>query len=407
MDKTGKLSRRAVVAGVTLALGHAGAVKAQAPGQKKPAVPQIRRPGVYVKELPAQRPPIAQAEMSTLILVDRFGANHDSVITSMADFNLALASASPHPEAREQAQLFFDNGGQRLSLINTSTDDFQGLSAAIATLGARLRETGAGLVAIPAAARRSAAEANAAYGAALSQVNARHAMLLADAPAPNGACFDPQQLIDWKTSLGVSDADAALYAPRLSSPRLTESVGASGAVAGVIARTDSRRGVWKAPAGTEASIRGASPVQIATNAQQGIVNPQGVNLIRQLSGAGTVVWGSRTMSSDPEWKYVPVRRLTMMIEKSIRQGAQWTVFEPNAEPLWSSVRASVEAFFNSLFRSGAFAGSSANEAYFVRCDRTTMTQTDINAGRVIVHAGFAPLKPAEFIVRKIELRAQT
>ena len=180
----------------------------------------------------------------------------------------------------------------------------------------------------------------------------------------------------------------------------------SGFVAGMYAQIDSRRGVWKAPAGTETALAGAVDLAInLTDQQHGDLNknPKSVCVIRKLPGAGLVLWGTRTLSSDPEYKYIPVRRTAIMLRKSIYNGIQWAVFEGNDERLWSSLRLNIGSFMNGLFRAGAFQGSKASDAYFVRCGLgDTMTQGDIDRGEVIVVVGFAPLKPAEFVIIRIQ-----
>jgi hypothetical protein len=180
-----------------------------------------------------------------------------------------------------------------------------------------------------------------------------------------------------------------------------------GFVAGVYARTDATRGVWKAPAGSDAGINGASGLVITmSDPENGQLNPRGINCLRTLPVYGNVVWGSRTLHGDSdrasEWKYVPVRRLALFLEESLYRGTQWVVFEPNDEPLWAQIRLNIGAFLQGLFRQGAFQGSSPREAYFVKCDKETTTQTDINLGIVNIIVGFAPLKPAEFVVIKIQ-----
>jgi uncharacterized protein len=181
----------------------------------------------------------------------------------------------------------------------------------------------------------------------------------------------------------------------------------SGFIAGLYARIDASRGVWKAPAGTEASLNGV--VGLATNltdTQQGNLNPINVNALRRFDLAGVVSWGARTVTSDPEWKYVPVRRTAIMIRRSIYDGIQFAVFEPNDERLWSTLRANIGAFMNNLFRGGAFQGEKASDAYFVRCGLgDTMVQDDIDRGQVVVQVGFAALKPAEFVIVRIQQKA--
>ena len=180
----------------------------------------------------------------------------------------------------------------------------------------------------------------------------------------------------------------------------------SGYAAGMWSKIDARRGVWKAPAGMGTGLLGLSKLEhVVEDQEQDFLNPLGVNCFRSIPGAGNVIWGSRTRATkaDPEWRYVPVRRTAIMIEQSIYNGIQWAVFEPNDHRLWSSLRANIGNFMNGLFRAGAFQGEKASDAYFVRCNLgDTMTQGDIDAGQVIVIVGFAPLKPAEFVIVRIQ-----
>lgn len=180
----------------------------------------------------------------------------------------------------------------------------------------------------------------------------------------------------------------------------------SGFAAGMWSRIDGRRGVWKAPAGVETALLGVSGLEFQVeDGEQEQLNPLGVNCFRTLPGFGQVIWGTRTLSTnaDPEWRYVPVRRTAIFIEQSVFNGIQWAVFEPNDHRLWSSLRVNIDSFMNGLFRSGAFQGQKASDAYFVRCGLgDTMTQGDIDRGQVIVIVGFAPLKPAEFVIVRIQ-----
>ena len=180
-----------------------------------------------------------------------------------------------------------------------------------------------------------------------------------------------------------------------------------GVVAGIFARTDTQRGVWKAPAGIEATLRGVQGFSyLLTDGENGRLNPAGISCLRNFRIIGNVVWGARTMRGadllTDEWKYVPVRRLALFLEESLFRGTQWVVFEPNDEPLWAQIRLNVGAFMHSLFRQGAFQGMTPREAYFVKCDKDTTTQNDIDRGIVNIVVGFAPLKPAEFVIITIQ-----
>ncbi len=177
-----------------------------------------------------------------------------------------------------------------------------------------------------------------------------------------------------------------------------------------MARTDADRGVWKAPAGLNATLTGVQALAVKlTDGQNGLINPLGVNCLRILPASGPVVWGARTLRGSDrlsdDYKYVPVRRLALFIEESLYQGTQWVVFEPNDEPLWSQLRLNIGAFMQGLFRQGAFQGSTPAAAYFVKCDSETTTQNDINLGVVNVLVGFAPLKPAEFVIIQLQQMA--
>lgn len=173
-------------------------------------------------------------------------------------------------------------------------------------------------------------------------------------------------------------------------------------VAGIYARTDNARGVFKAPAGTQAGVAGSlAPSVVVSDTDQDRLNPVYVNAIRTVAASGLVVWGSRTFGSDAQWRYVPVRRMAIYLRTSIYYGIQWAVFEPNDEPLWASLRLNIRAFMLTQFRAGAFQGSTPDDAFFVACDATTTTQQDIDLGIVNILVGFAPLKPAEFVVLKL------
>ncbi|KAF0094306.1 MAG: phage tail sheath family protein [Puniceicoccaceae bacterium 5H] len=211
---------------------------------------------------------------------------------------------------------------------------------------------------------------------------------------------------------GADGVNAAYYFPWVLAPdplqeNRPRAFPPSGFVAGLFARTDTTRGVWKAPAGTEASVSGASGLtEVLTDLENGTLNIQAINCLRRFNVYGNVVWGARTLAGHDdrgsEWKYVPVRRIALYIEESLYRGTQWVVFEPNDEKLWSQIRLNIGAFMQGLFRQGAFQGTSPRDAYFVKCDSDTTTQADIDRGIVNIHVGFAPLKPAEFVVLRIQ-----
>jgi uncharacterized protein len=208
----------------------------------------------------------------------------------------------------------------------------------------------------------------------------------------------------------VKDYSAVFY-PSLTIDEngLKVDVGPAGAIAGLFARIDGTRGVWKAPAGTEADLRGIVGLKYRfSDGENGILNPRAVNTLRIFPN-GIVNWGARTMDGDDgfasEYKYIPIRRLALYMEESLYRGLKWVVFEPNDEPLWAQIRLNVGAFMHDLFRQGAFQGTTPRDAYFVKCDRETTTQTDRNLGIVNIFVGFAPLKPAEFVILYLQQMA--
>ena len=253
---------------------------------------------------------------------------------------------------------------------------------------------------------------NTIYSIALEYCADRRAILIVDSPSSWNDVGDAEEGLDTLTSGWTTKKNGTLFFPRvrmadpLQENRLDEFV-PCGVIAGIIARTDAQRGLWKAPAGIEATLTGVNELSYKlTDAENGTLNPLGINCLRTFPVVGNVVWGARTLDGADrlasEWKYIPVRRVALYIEESLYRGTQWVVFEPNDEPLWAQIRLNVGAFMHNLFRQGAFQGKSPKEAYFVKCDSETTTQNDINLGIVNVLVGFAPLKPAEFVMIKIQ-----
>jgi hypothetical protein len=257
------------------------------------------------------------------------------------------------------------------------------------------------------------------YSAAAAYCAKRRAMLLIDAPSAwsrNAVTAANDAVAGFNTFVqgfgGDTARNAALYFPRVReadplSNGQVNTYAPCGIVAGVMARTDVSRGVWKAPAGIDAGLGGIVGLDVSlTNDENGQLNPLGINCLRSFPIVGSVVWGARTLRGADQladdYKYVPVRRLALFIEESLYRGTQWVVFEPNDEPLWAQIRLNVGAFMHNLFVQGAFQGQTPSDAYFVRCDKNTTTQNDINLGIVNIAVGFAPLKPAEFVILKIQ-----
>jgi phage tail sheath protein FI len=259
---------------------------------------------------------------------------------------------------------------------------------------------------------------NAVLSSALPFVEKKRAFMIMDSPANATADgLGAQQLptIQQVLDLGIIPRTdhGALYFPYLSAvDELTGNIlrlPPSGYVAGMYAQTDNNRGVWKAPAGLETILTDTTGVVLdgrLTDARAGVLNLENVNAIRTFPGSGTVIFGARTFipptgGAFDQWKYVPVRRMALFLEQTLYRNLGWVVFEPNDEPLWIAIRHSIEAFMLSLFRQGAFQGSTPDQAFQVKCDSSTTTQTDIDNGIVNILVAFAPLKPAEFVVIQI------
>jgi uncharacterized protein len=312
-------------------------------------------------------------------------------VVSYADFEREFGGG---PMLGDAVRLFFGDGGESAWIVRTDTPE---------TALDRLDEIDeANLLCLP------GLSTPALLKHAESACRERRALLIAD--APHG--LSPTLMQEWAENSPLAGSDfAALYYPWLKiadpvQPKKTHVVPPSGAVAGVIARTDIRHGVWKAPAGREAVIAGVVGLETAvSDVENTALSGSGVNAVRRMSSVGIAVWGARTLAGaegvQSDYKYVPVRRLALFIEDSLDSGLQWVVFEPNGEDLWRAVQSTVSDFLFNLWRSGAFLGQTAKEAFFVRCDRTTMTDEDIQNGRLVIEIGFAPIHPAEFVILQI------
>jgi uncharacterized protein len=318
------------------------------------------------------------------------------LITSFEEFERTFGTAEG--ETADAAWLFFQNGGRHAYVAGL--DEARPLRSLDA-----FSDTTFDLLVIPATARLSERQATslAIRGALLAEK--RNAFYVVDPPAGRTAATTVAR---WAGSFGGGGSSAVVF-PRLRARFLSgeRDVAAGGAVAGILARTDTDRGVWVSSAG--ATVQGVLGPTVelddATVEQLALAR---VNPIRRVPSRGTVLWATRTRAdTDSEWQYVNVRRFASFLERSIEQGLQWVVFEPNGPPLWTQVRAQVRAFLQGVFRAGAFPASKPDEAFIVRCDRTTMTQDDIDAGRLVIQVGIAPIRPAEFVVFRIGMWTRT
>lgn len=371
-------------------------------------------PGVYVREEPTGVRSIEAVGTALTAFVGHTPSgplNEATPITSFAEFEAEFGGLSADSALGYAVRDFFVNGGQRALVVRMERGaDVVGDADAGTGLFA-LSKSEVGLVCLPppVADGEFGSWAADVWDRASAWCEQHRAFLVMDSPAEWTSVAEAHQGV---TDLGASSPNAAVYFPWIVQPdplRDDEkrAFAPCGAVAGIIAHTDGRRGVWKAPAGTDASVTSPAAPQIAiSDAEQDVLNPEGINCLRVFPGHGCVVWGARTRTpSDAEWKYVPVRRTALFVEESLYRGLQWVVFEPNDEPLWGQIRLSVGAFMHPLFRAGAFQGATAKDAYFVKCDRETTTQADIDQGLLNVLVGFAPLKPAEFVILRIQVQA--
>ncbi len=269
------------------------------------------------------------------------------------------------------------------------------------------------LLCIPRTADMSETDGLAVIASATAYCTKRRAFFLVDPPSTRVAVSGSSNgILEWATNSLTPDRNAALYWPNVLVPDPLDnfrlrSLPPSGTVAGLFSRVDSARGVWKAPAGTDATLVNVQGLAYnVTDSENGVLNPIAVNCLRSLPVYGRIVWGARTTRGadqlTDEYKYVPIRRLALYIEESLYRGTQWVVFEPNDEPLWAQIRLNMTTFMQTLFRQGAFQGKSPREAFLVKCDRETTTQADINRGVVNIVVGFAPLKPAEFVIIQLQ-----
>lgn len=307
---------------------------------------------------------------------------------------------------------FFENGGRAAVAFGVSDG---GLDSVRAGLEALDRVDLVNLLVLPAESAEDA-DAREIVAEAVAFCERRRAMLLVDPPASwtTAAAVQAAMSEGAEAAVGTASPNAVLYLPRLLRSDPTQGavsiVSAAAAVAGVIARTDAEQGVWSAPAGTDADLRGADGLEFDLGTRDAeALNELGISTLRRFPGRGPIVWGARTLAgadaAASEWKYVPVRRTALFIEESLERGLEWTVFEPNDEPLWRDVRESVGAFLHDLFQAGAFQGNAPDRAFFVKCDRETVTQHDLEAGELTVLVGFAPIRPAEFVVLRVRARA--
>jgi uncharacterized protein len=359
--------------------------------------------------------------------LDRVLANESNLVT-IAESDLPGARpAESAVSAAATDQVIVTSAGRKLVLTQATANSGKASGPLLAAdyKGSQSDKTGLyalekadlfNLLSIPPDVRDSDTDSG-VYNDAMIYCAKRRAMLLVDSPAAWAANKETAASTarDGLAGLGLNglaSRNAALYFPRVieADPKRDNQLDVfvpSGIIAGLMARTDTQRGVWKAPAGIDSSLNGTQGLQVnLTDDENGMLNPLGINCLRSFPVIGRISWGARTLRGADqladEYKYVPIRRLALFIEESLFRGTQWVVFEPNDEPLWAQIRLNVGAFMNTLFRQGAFQGTTPAQAYFVKCDKETNPQNDIDRGIVNIVVGFAPLKPAEFVIIKLQ-----
>lgn len=381
-------------------------------------MPEYLAPGVYVEEISTGVKPIEGVSTSTAAFVGLTRRGPSATVRvpealhSFAEFEKlyrGLADLKSSPKTNylaHAAKAFFNEGGRKLFVVRVKASgssgkvaikDWQNTLNALATL------KDLSMIAAPGSTEQGRL-AGAIQSRLMAHAETAKAYCFAVLDNPKGKT--PSEAADYRR--GSDSKHAAFYYPwvavknpsgnPIQSPHLI--LPPSGFLCGIYARCDLERGVFKAPANEVVRSAVGLERQI-TQAEQETLNPGGVNCLRYFAGKGYRVWGARTAASGPEWKYVNVRRYFTYLEQSIDRGTQWAVFEPNAEPLWAKVRRAVSDFLLNEWKQGGLMGRKPEEAFFVRCDRTTMTQNDINNGRLICLIGVAPVKPAEFVIFRI------
>ncbi len=351
-------------------------------------MPDDTFPGVYIEESDPGPHPITGVSTSTaaFIGIAASGPFTPTMITSFTEYESTFGSPNDGGFLGYGVRGFFDNGGvqcyvMRLEATAVPSESLQALESLDVSI-----------VCSP-----DADSISGMAGALIAHCeNMRYRFAVLDGPQTPAPIDGPPD--------ALRSSYAAYYYPWILVAGASEggeiAVPPGGFVAGVYARTDNEQGVWHAPANKV--VLGVTGLdQVLTQQQSEVLNAAGVNVIRVFTGMGNRVWGARTTSQDPEWKYVNVRRYLIYVEHSIKNGTQWVVFEPNGEDLWGAVRRSVSDFLFNEWKSGALQGSRPEDAFFVRCDRTTMTQSDLDNGRLIIEIGVAPLRPAEFVIFRI------
>lgn len=390
-------------------------------------MPEYLTPGAYVEETPRRAIAAAPSAVTAFVGHTLSGPiNRIVPVGSFLEYSNAFGGLAASSELSYAVLQFFRNGGRRALILrvpelDTGLPDLEALIGATSSVGMGLRglevDDEFDLLCVPDATRPRApngtvsdfraGKVNELWQAAIDLCRRKRALLLIDAPVEIRSTMAAQA---WVGELPREQGEfAAAYGPWIEiadplqdgAPR---HCAPAGTIAGLIARTDAEHGIWKAPAGIDAVLRQVKGLTARFgDADQAILNPLSLNMLRLLDDRGPVCWGARTLDMSGDWTYVAARRLASHVERSVARGLAWTAMEENAAPLWTAVREDVAAFLQTVFRAGAFAGQSRDDSYFVKCGADTTTQNDIEEGRLILEIGIAPLRPAEFVVLRIGL----
>jgi uncharacterized protein len=379
-------------------------------------------PGVYIEEVPSASRTIFGVDTSVTAFVGRAPIgpiNKATYIDCWASYQEIFGGLSKESKMSYSINHYFQNGGTQAIIVRADDAGGNELTKE-AIIGSPQEKTGLyalksvdifNLLCIPAFDSSDESRRN-VYNIAESFCELKRAILLVDPPIAWKTVDNAKNGID---SYVNRSKNAALFFPKIKAidpiDQQIKIFDPCGAVAGVISRIDAQRGIWKASAGLEATLNEVCGLDLYLNNNQNAeLNPLGINCLRKMH-KGFVVWGARTLqgkdSFSNEWKYLPIRRTALFIEESVYRGTMWVGFESNDERLWSQIRLNVGAFMQSLYIKGAFQGSNPKQAYFVKCDSETTTSQDVNRGIVNIVLGFAPLKPAEFVIIKIQQKTGT
>lgn len=364
--------------------------------------PEIQ-PGLTVSESPGGARPIAGAPTGIAAfigLASQGPTDRALLVQSWSDFEQQFGGLDPNSYLGYAVGHFFVNGGAQAYIVRLTTT-----GAAAMLAGAHLLDAvpTVNLLAVPGESDPGLIAQLQAYCVG------RKAFLIADSAA--GSTVAILQAGPDSRMTAANAPNSALYFPWLNAldaqQNITRPFPPSGFVAGLYATTDATFGVWHAPAGTTAPLTGAlDPVLKLTDADIAVLDPHAINCIRYFPQFGDVVWGARTLAGSDQvasdWTYVPVRRLALYIETSVHDGTKWAAFEPNDAPLWSELNRSIGAFMQALFTQGAFQGQSAAESYFIQCDAQNNPPSGVDQGIVNITIGFAPARPAEFVIIRIQ-----